>query len=364
MASPPTSLIDNEASLRLKLLRFPPIIGVIYIHAYGKTISFAGETIGRSDTNALTDIIRVLISEGLARMAVPLFFLMAGYLFFANLELTRQGYLAKLRGRIWTLLVPFLFWNLLFLTIVLLAQASPVTQPYFGGGAKLLTDATPYRYLNAIFGLSGYPIAYHFWFIRDLMLLVLLAPVIAPVMRYAALPFYVAMYICWVGNLWPLVAPGAVGLLFFAAGAHLALKGESLFVFDRFGKLALIAYLPLLIADVIWYGTGFNVYIHRTGLIVGILAVLYSTRLITRNERLTRWLVSLGGASFFVYAAHEPLLGVLRTLAYRYVPLDGPLSPLLLYLFIPVLVMALLALGHRLLGVHFPRALSWVSGGR
>ncbi|OGT90785.1 MAG: hypothetical protein A2514_04190 [Gammaproteobacteria bacterium RIFOXYD12_FULL_61_37] len=364
VATPQTSPIDNDTSLRLKLLRFAPIIGVIYVHAYGKTTSYGSETIGRADVNALTDFIRVLISEGLGRIAVPLFFLMAGYLFFANLQPTMEGYLAKMRSRVRTLFVPFIFWNALVLAIILLAQASPVTRPYFNEGAKLLSEGTPYKYLNALFGFTRYPVAYHFWFIRDLMVMVLLAPLFALILRYAALPFYLAVYVCWVGNIWPVLVPGDASVFFFAAGAHFALKGKSLFALDRFGKAALAVYLPLLIIDVVWYEAWFNIYLHRTGLIAGVLVVLYATKLIMRNERMTRWLVGLGGSSFFVYAAHEPLLGTLRTIAYRYLPLEGDFTMLLLYLGIPALVMVLLVLLHRLLSLHFPRALGWVSGGR
>lgn len=364
MASPQTTLIDKDSSLRLKLLRFPPIIGVIYVHAYGKTTSFGSETVGREDVNALTDFIRVLISEGVTRISVPLFFLMAGYLFFANLQPGVRGYLDKARSRVRTLFIPFLFWNLLSLAIVLLAQASPVTQPYFNEGAKLLSEGSLYNYLNALFGFSRYPIAYHFWFIRDLMVMVLLAPLVALILRHAAIPFYLAVYLCWVGDVWPVLIPGDATLLFFAAGAHFALKGESLFALDRFGKAALAIYLPILVVDVVWYGAWFNNFVHRTGLIFGVLAALCATGPILRHERLTQALVGLGGASFFVYAAHEPLLGVLRTIAYRYLPLDGAYTMLLLYLLIPALVITLLVLIHRRLGAHFPRALGWVSGGR
>lgn len=355
-------MIDQESSLRLKLLRFPPIIGVIYIHAYGTVISFGGGTVGSAHSNGLTDFIRILISEGLARMAVPLFFLISGYLFFANFRWSHQTYGKKILTRLRTLLIPYLFWNLLVLAIVALGQAIPMAQPYFSD--HLVAEYTGYEYLNVILGLKGYPIAYHFWFIRDLMLLVLLAPVIAVILRFAALPFFIAVYICWVSDTWPIYAPAAVGVFFFSAGALCGIKGQSLFAFDRFGAVALCAYLPILLADVYWYSAWFNVYLHRTGLIVGLVAALYSTRWIARQERLKNVLVTLGGASFFVYAAHEPMLGIVRTLAFKYIPLGWPYTMLLLYLAIPVLVMAVLVLCHRMLIVLCPRALSVVTGGR
>ncbi|MBV5316190.1 MAG: acyltransferase [Desulfobulbaceae bacterium] len=374
-------MIDKESSLRLKLLRFPAIIGVVYVHAYGTTVNYAGGTLGLVETNGLTEFIRNLLSQGLARIAVPLFFLMSGYLFFANFRWSKKTYLEKLQTRLRSLLVPMVFWNILGLALVALVQAWPSIQtiPYFIGKNDVIAGYTIIQYFNAILGLKWYPFAYHFWFIRDLILLALLAPVIAVILRFAALPFFIVVYLCWVFGIWPLpepvvmgwvfggwpiVIPAAMGVFFFSAGALCGINGQSLFAFDRFGKTAVLVYLPILLVDVICYKAWFNPYLHRTGLIFGVAATLYATKLIMRHQWLQRTLVTLGSASFFVYAAHEPLLGIARTFAFKYIPLDYPYTMLLLYLTIPVLVMASLVLLHRVLMVYCPRALGVVTGGR
>jgi len=357
-------MLDTESSLRLKLLRFPPIIGVIYIHAYGSVIHYSTGSLGTSELNSVTNFIRILISEGIARTAVPLFFLMAGYLFFATFHWSERTYRKKIGSRLRSLFIPFIFWNILVLAFTVLVQAIPSIQPYFTGTGKKVVEFGAYDYLNALFGIQGYPIAYHFWFIRDLMLLVLLAPVIAVIVRFIPVLFFVVVYLCWVTESWPIYAPGAVGVLFFSAGALCGIKGQSLFAFDRFGTAICLIYLPLLLADVIWYEAWFNVYLHRTGLIAGVLVALYATKLIARSEGLCKALIALGGTSFFVYAAHEPLLGITRLLAFKYVPLDGAYTMMALYLGIPVLIMTLLVLCHRGLTVLCPRLLSLVTGGR
>ncbi len=373
-------MLDHESSLRLKLLRFPPIIGVLYIHAFGMTITYGGGTLGTADISGLTELIRTLISQGLARTAVPLFFLMSGYLFFANFHWSQQTYGKKILTRLQSLLVPYLFWNLLGMGILALGQAIPMIRPYFTGASTPIAEYLGwYDYLNALFGLNGYPIAYHFWFIRDLILLVLLAPVIAVILRYAPLPFFIGLYFCWIFDLWlvpppaimawiwgvvPVFAPAAMSVFFFAAGAFCGIKGKSLFALDAYGPAALVAYVPIVLVDAIWYTAWFNVYLHRTGLLVGVVAALYSTRLIARHEKLRDWIVTLGGTSFFVYAAHEPLMGLVRIFAYKCIPLDGAYTMLLLYLTIPVLVMIVLVWLHRMLTILCPRALSVVTGGR
>ena len=98
--------------------------------------------------------------------------------------------------------------------------------------------------------------------------------------------------------------------------------------------------------------------------IVGVLAALYLTRPALNHERLTQALLALGSASFFVYAAHEPLLMVLRMLAYSNIPLDAPYTVLAIYLLLPALVIAFLVLCHGVLKRTCPRLLGLITGGR
>lgn len=357
-------MIDEESSLRLKLLRFPPIIGVVYIHAYFTSITSNAGTLGTNDTNALTDFFRILISQGVARIAVPLFFLISGYLFFANFRWSRQTFTRKVATRMKTLMIPFLFWNLMVLGFYAAVQAVPTLRPYFTGSTALISGLSFFDYFNVILGIKGYPVAYHFWFIRDLMVMVLLAPVIAVILRYAALPFLLLLYATWVSGTWPIYIPDNAGLLFFSAGALCGIKGQSIFAFDRYGALACIALIPIFLVDTIWNTAWFNIYLHRTGLIVGVFASLYATRWILPHERLKQLLLRLGEASFFVYAAHEPLLIVCRMLAFKFIPLNTPYTMLLLYLGIPIVVMTMLLLCHKVLLALCPRALSLVTGGR
>lgn len=357
-------MIDETSSLRLKLLRFPPIIGVVYIHAYFTAITFSHGTIGTEDLNPVTGFIRVLVSQGLARVAVPLFFLMSGYLFFANFRWSQQTFARKVTTRMRTLLVPFLFWNMATLLFYATVQAIPALAPYFSGPTALIRELPLSDYANVLIGLKGYPIAYHFWFIRDLMVLILLAPLIALILRSAALPFLLAVYLLWVTGKWPVYIPDCAGVLFFSAGGLCALRGRDLFFLDRYGPAACLAYLPILLVDVLWHTAWFNIYLHRTGLIVGMLAALYLTRPALNHKRLTQALLALGSASFFVYAAHEPLLMVLRMLAYSHIPLDAPYTVLAIYLILPALVIAFLVLCHGVLRRTCPRLLGLATGGR
>ncbi len=356
--------LDHEASVRLRLLNFPLIVGVVYIHAYGTTISFAGRTLGLERLDSLTDFVRILISQGIARLAVPMFFLISGYLFLAGTQWSVQVYGRKLAARARTLLVPFLFWTVLGVVIRFLGQSIPAVQDYFVGSGPLVADYSPFALANAVLGLTSMPEAYHFWFIRDLMVLMILSPLLIFVLERAAVPFLAAVFFAWIFAEWPLAIPDAVGVLFFSAGCWLAMREKSLFALDRYGRWLWMLYLPILLADVIWYDEPFNLCLHRCGIVVGIAAVLSGTKWVLGHERLKNFIVWLSGASFFVYAAHEPLLGLLRTLAFQLVPFDRPFTMLLTYLLLPPALIAFLVWLHSLLAARSGRLLSIVTGGR
>jgi surface polysaccharide O-acyltransferase-like enzyme len=356
--------IDHESSIRLRLLNFPLIVGVVYIHAYTTTIRFSGSTLGTEQPDYLTDFVRILISQGIARLAVPMFFLIAGYLFLAGSTWSWRVYGSKLASRARTLLVPFLFWTLLGLAIRHFGQSIPAVAAYFAGDGPPIADYSAFAVLNAVFGFVSFPEAYHFWFIRDLMLLIILSPLIVLILEYTAMPFITAVFLAWITGTWPIAVPDAVGVLFFSAGCYLAMKGKSLFALDRYGIWFVIFYLPALLADVIWYDEPFNNCLHRCGIVVGIVAALWSTRLALGHEQLKNALVWLGGASFFVYAAHEPLLGIVRTVAFQLVPFDWPYAMLSIYLLLPLVLIAFLVGVHRLLAGYAAKPLGIITGGR
>ena len=356
--------IPVEDSLRLKILNFPLIIGVVYIHAYSASIEHGGVSLGPEKLNYLSDFVRILISQGIARLAVPLFFLMSGYFFFLGFTWSWRAFAQKLAGRVKTLLLPFLFWTGFVVAIRFLGQSIPAVRAYFTGEGALLAELPLYDLANALFGFTRAPEAYHFWFIRDLMLLMLCSPLLVFLLRTLALPFLATLFFVWISAGWPLYTPDVVGVLFFSLGGYLAMRGRSLFFLDKYGPWFVVLYVPLLLADVVWYSAPFNLCLHRCGIVVGLVAVLYLSKRIRAGSPLQHNLLRLSGASFFVYAAHEPLLGIVRTLAFQFLPLELTYTMVLIYLFVPLAVIFVLVALHVILRAVVPGALRLVTGGR
>lgn len=356
--------MDNVSSERLSILRFPLIIGVVFIHAYSTEVSLSGGEIGVANTGYLVDFCRNLFSQGLARIAVPLFYLLSGYFFFWGFSFSLENYRKKLRSRINTLLIPYLFWNVVTLLLLALAQYLSVTQSFFSGKNPPISTYGIFDYVSALFGINRPPISYQFWFIRDLMIMVLIAPVIYLFIIKAPKVILLALSLLWFLNVWPIYMPTADAFLFFYAGAYFAYSNISLFTLDPFGPIIVSVYLIVLIIDTLSKNYLVNAYIHNIGILIGLVSALFVSKKIVESEDLKKAFMRASGCSFFVFAVHEPLLTVIKKLSYKVFHPINDITVLLLYFITPIMVIVISVLMQLSIKSITPKFLRVISGGR
>ncbi|MGX9418436.1 acyltransferase family protein [Vibrio sp. WJH972] len=356
--------IDNISSERFSILRFPLIIGIVFIHGYGTEFVFSGGAIGVTETGYWVDFCRNIISQGLARVAVPLFFLMSGYFFFWGFSFSLESYRKKITSRVNTLLIPFLFWNVITLLFVSLAQYLPATQSFFSGKSAPISTFGFFDYFNAIFGVNRYPISYQFWFIRDLMVMVLISPVVHLFVNKAGKAILFVLFALWFLNFWPIYIPSASAFAFFYAGAYFAHSNTSLFALDRFGPLVIFAYFLVLVVDTTTKAYAFNLYIHQVGILIGLGSALYATKAIVESVHLRKAFMWASGCSFFVFAIHEPLLTVIQKLSYKVLHPNNDLDVISLYFLVPIVVIVTSMLLYISMKSITPKFMAVISGGR
>ena len=107
--------ITPEISSKIKLLRLPLIIGIITIHSYINSVGYADQ------------FFQTFIAGTWGGSCVAFLFIISGFLFFRNFNLSLNSYLEKLKSRFWTLLAPYLFWNLAFMAMLLIVSNIPAT---------------------------------------------------------------------------------------------------------------------------------------------------------------------------------------------------------------------------------------------
>ncbi len=356
--------IDKISSERLSMLRFPLVVGVVFIHSYKTTLGLADGVVGVENASYFVDFLRDLVSQGIARTAVPLFFLMSGYFFFLYFPWSLKTYGKKVKSRVKTLLIPFLFWNILTLLLFALAQSLPATQAFFSGENEPIATFGIYDYFNAIFGITGPPISYQFWFIRDLMVMVLLAPVIYFTLKRAATVFLVATLTLWLFEIWPIYIPSDKALAFFYLGAYFAYRNISLFTFDRFGFPILASYSGILLTDTLTKDYLVNPYIHNVGVLFGIASILFVTKSLIKRDFIRGALLWASSCSFFVFAVHEPFLRAFRKVSYKFFTPSNSFDILSLYFLNPTLIIIFAILLYVAAKSIAPKFLGVISGGR
>ena len=103
-------------SKTIDILRFPIMLGVVAEHAFFQTPSGDGYPVYSTVKFFLSDVSTEVLPP-------PLFFLVSGMLFFWGLEkLSSSIYFQKIRKRFRTVLIPYLFWNLLILGVLYVGQ--------------------------------------------------------------------------------------------------------------------------------------------------------------------------------------------------------------------------------------------------
>jgi surface polysaccharide O-acyltransferase-like enzyme len=352
-----TSLTPTDSD-RLTIIRFPLIVGVIFIHTY----SIESNT---SSAISASDFIRIFISQGLSRIAVPTFFFISGFLFFQGTRWDTEVYFKKIQSRIGTLLVPMIAWNLISISIYAAAQSIPSLRIYFSNKSDIISTYTLFDYINGTLGLTRFPIAYQFWFIRDLMIVSLITPLIY-FSRIARIdiPIILLLFIFWMLGITINIIPSIDAILFFMIGSYFALKDKSPFSIDKYGTSCAIIYFFMATICSLFYFEHFREYVHKISIFIGIATALYITRFISQGTAFFTFLQKFSMASFFIFAAHEPLLTILKKTAPKITGLGSTSTSLIIYFMIPIFIIIIGLITYYVITKHCPRILILLGGHR
>lgn len=144
---------------------------VIWIHIS----SFANYNFDDSILAKMMLSIPFFIKDTFSRMAVPLFFIISGAVFFRNY--TNETYLKKLKARFFSLVIPYFVWNILNMLFVIMTSYSFVSN-YFIGREKFVLSVKNILLSVFLYGSNG-----QFWFVFCLIVFVALSPLIELTMR-------------------------------------------------------------------------------------------------------------------------------------------------------------------------------------
>ena len=358
----------NRLSDVLNIIKIPLFVLIVFIHNTNSTTIVPGIVLGPGTNVPLYYYISQYISEVWSRIAVPGFFLISGYLFFFNTVFGKETYLNKLKRRVKSLLLPYLFWNLLFMVYYYLL---PLLIPSF-----FQEEGHEITMKNIICSLwvtkNGHAIN-QFWYIRDLLVCSLISPVFYFLFTWnKALKFisFSAFFLLWLFGLnLPMVGSygfSSVALFFFGLGALLGI--ESIIFTDYINNsiYVIIAFL-LSVIDLMTPYSFIHALYHNLFILFGLVAVFYVIGTIYDKGYIchTKMLSFISSASFFVYAIHLPWIMIpLRRLLFNVLEPRSDLSLLILYISIVAMCIIFSLIIYYCLLKLFPQFTIFITGGR
>ncbi len=357
----------SSTSSRIEALRFPLIIGVVFIHN-ASVLHIANRSFDVLHTHiAWVDFI-VYLSQSIVDNSVLLFFAISGYLFFKS-EWSWGKYIEKLKRRFHTLLIPFLFWSLATLVVLAVAESIPQAKMQFAD--ETWPDVRSLSILggfNIIFGTFDlYPLLHPFWFLRDLMVLVVFAPAIYFIFckKWGGI-FLVAifslLYCQWLPALgWPFLWPTLISTCYFSLGAYLSQRENGVACIDKIGPIAGLIFLVNAIFNWVFPSSQMH---FLTGFIIAFAApgIWWLSGVFVRSTRWMTFLAGLSGDAFFVYAIHQPSLVILRKIVFRFFQPTSGTAILSQYFLLPFCLVALLVVLNRLLMKIVPAFMGFITG--
>lgn len=365
----------------ISILRFPLTFLVVVIHSRGEVTHVL-------DWSHLTmadvcSLVKVFLSDGVAQIAVPTFFFISGYLFFYQLEkLDLSTYKRKLKSRFHTLFVPFVLWNLLCIPLTMLV--------FYGeslGGTSLPTKAVDYwnnipwghifwdytshhaEYPNLLgmpLLLNG-PVLGTFWYVRDLILIVLLSPVfywfLKRTGKYGAM--LLLLLLCF--RVWPYMTL-RVQCLYFVLGGYWSMNKHNLYIENK--VLRKLNYL--LTVGLLLFLTAVGSYEHFWGFqlitlyaLSGMATAFCLAHRLLQHRPDFQFPKLLNDSSFFVYALHIefslPLAFFVVKAVFKHLPADLLLFQ---YLLVPVVIYAISVGAYWLMQKLTPGFLRLLTGNR
>lgn len=376
------SQINPDFSRRITALRFVLAVFVVFIHSTAGDIvdgavevSFAGSVM-HIQVPLYVQIIQSFWTSVLGGVAVPLFFVISSYLFFAKPKPVLKTVKSKLRS----IVVPYIFWTVLTILFYFAAQSFSFSRAYFSKEENIIRS---WRFLDFVKAFVGrkfgnldywHPLVYQFWYVRNLLIFMIFSPLIKflasrfPLSYFCVILCASILRMCGVFDdpLWIFPA-----LFYFSLGFYaVRFIGPVLFALDKIRwNDFLISYFAFTVLRMY-----FDFSKIPSSSVVGFLHCIFTILAFVklagtwaRNEKVFARLSSLSDFSFWIYAAHAPFaVTAIKKLIIKFLPMQRFYGTLILLQFFAtafVTVFFLMILGAAL-KKFIPKLFAFITGGR
>lgn len=350
--------MEKRESTALNITRFIMSIGIVFLHSYTSVQMYPS----LEELTGYQQVAR-LLSLQFGEIGVPTFFLISGFLFYNGYTQTVSCYKYKLKKRFYSLLIPYLFWNIFIIGAFYIVECIPSVRHLFNDSHELVHNFSFIDFMKALWSMdNGYPILAQLWFVRNLIIMSLGAPAVYLIVRYTRLIGVIIFGIAWM--LYPGQAYPLNTLFFYSLGAWFSINHLSLTEsMDKTSKLLFVIYPVIVIMDFLLVGTPISFYLHRILTFTGVLFVIVLVSFLLKKGKI-RDITFLSSSSFFLYVTHDPMLRFIRKISLKIADQTSEFQMIASYFAAIIVDIAIVYAIYWLLKRYAPWFLKWTTGNR
>lgn len=335
------SMLAPQLSKRIQIARYLMVCGIVFIH-----IPPVEPEIITSNTYFL--LFRAFWVDAVFRGTVPVLTCISAYLIYRS-DKDKKAF-ALIKDKSQSLLIPMVIWNLpIVVALYLIQRYTAVDYPF----RLNLDPINILTWADATFGITDRPANFPLFFLRDLFVLAILAPIFGFFIRTApVIGFAIVAMIFWLDFDGMLLLRSNMALNFYTGGL-LAVYGWNLFWLDRYKWTLLILFIIVCIIKSQIPGDSTLFRLVSPFMIWPILGII-------EKGRFADAVVKLSSGSFFLFLAHAPLLVGSYIIYQRFPLVDYPV-----YWFLSSAgVISLCAIVYRVASRTLPSTMQTALGGR
>lgn len=343
--------INSEGVVRLfTVLRFPLICMVVLIHVLQSETYI-------EDCSSWIHVSFYLIREAILRSVVPVFFVISGYMMFMNVNyFDLITYSKKLHRRIYSLLIPFVLWNLIAL-IELLIKHLPCFENYF---PNLKVQLTLPFFIGTFWAVpeGTCPLLYPLWYVRDLIVMVLFSPIIYWLVKKLRYSFLIILVTLVFSGIKTYPGFSFSSVLFFSIGIY-----WTMFFHDKVPPTKsllpfLILWLPMAYIDTFTQ----NEMMHIISILFGVPSLFLLGIMACRHNFSVP--NNLTQSVFWILAVHAILLPYIAKIMFILLHPQNTIFIIFTYFFVWILTVIFSYYTYKFSKKYLPRVNRVLNGGR
>ncbi len=301
LLGPAMGPIDQDVSKRIDVLRL--ILIFLIVLAHGARL-LTGLVPGLESG---TRFVISVFNDNVTHAAIPLFFIISGFLFLRKFDLSVPAYLTMCRKKLLSIFIPYLLFNLIWVLWLYFVGSIEM----FGSRSFLIQEGI----LTELFGLGTVPVNYPLWFLRDLLIVFVVSPVFLVFYKEAPLIGMIVMFLLW-------TACSGTGSFSFYGNAFAFYVGGLLSRYDinlknsgfldKYVYPAFVIFTTIMIFhERLGIAASSYYFLFKCNMLVGVLFFWCLSRYpFIKNNRF----LHIGATySFFIYLTHEPTLSITQT---------------------------------------------------